>query len=54
MVEGDAAERFLSAPMWADVDRDLRRALFEAMDEDRRPPGQRCSIKGKPTSASCS
>jgi len=39
MVEGDAAERFLSAPMWADVDAKSRRALFEAMEEDHAPAG---------------
>jgi CRP-like cAMP-binding protein len=39
MVEGDLAERFLSAPMWADGDLKSRRAVFEAMDEDHAPAG---------------
>jgi CRP-like cAMP-binding protein len=34
MVQGDEVERFLSAPMWADIDPKSRRAVFEALEED--------------------
>jgi CRP-like cAMP-binding protein len=48
MVEGDAAERFLSAPMWADADLKARRALFEAMDEHHAPAGATLMQQGQP------
>jgi CRP-like cAMP-binding protein len=48
MVEGDAAERFLSAPLWADVDRDSRRAVFEALEEGRAKTGTTLMEQGQP------
>jgi CRP-like cAMP-binding protein len=39
MVEGDAAERFLSAPMWADADLKSRQAVLEALVEGHAPVG---------------
>jgi CRP-like cAMP-binding protein len=48
MIEGDAAERFLSAPLWADVDRESRRAVLEAMEEDRAKAGTTLMAQGKP------
>jgi CRP-like cAMP-binding protein len=39
MVEDDATERFLSAPMWADVDLKSRRAVLEALEESRARAG---------------
>jgi CRP-like cAMP-binding protein len=40
MVEGEAAERFLSAPFLADVEPALRRALLMVLVEDREPAGK--------------
>lgn len=48
MVEGDAAERFLSAPLWADTDRGARRAVFEVMEEDRAAKGATLMEQGRP------
>jgi CRP/FNR family transcriptional regulator, cyclic AMP receptor protein len=48
MVDGDAVERFLSAPMWAGVDRESRRAVFEAMEEDRASSGATLLVQGQP------
>lgn len=48
MVEGDAAERFLSAPLWADVDRESRRAVFDAMEEGRAGAGTTLLRQGHP------
>lgn len=47
MVEGDAIERFLSAPMWADVDGKARRAVFEAMVEGHAPAGATLMQQGQ-------
>jgi CRP-like cAMP-binding protein len=48
MVEGDAAERFLSAPMWADVDLKSRRAVLEALEESHAPAGATLMKQGEP------
>jgi CRP/FNR family transcriptional regulator, cyclic AMP receptor protein len=48
MVDRDVAERFLSAPLWADVDRESRRAVLEAMEEDRAEAGTTLMEQGKP------
>jgi CRP/FNR family transcriptional regulator, cyclic AMP receptor protein len=48
MVEGDASERFLSAPLWADLDRESRLAVFEAMEEDRAKAGTTLMKQGYP------
>jgi CRP-like cAMP-binding protein len=48
MLEGDAAERFLSAPMWADVELKSRRAVFEALAESRAPAGAIVMRQGEP------
>jgi CRP-like cAMP-binding protein len=48
MVEGDAAERFLAASMWGDVDLKIRRALFEAMEEDHARAGATLLEQGQP------
>jgi CRP-like cAMP-binding protein len=39
MIARDLAERFLSAPMWADLDERARRAALEAMEEGHAPAG---------------
>jgi CRP-like cAMP-binding protein len=39
MVEGDAVERFLSAPMWADADLKSRRAVLDVLVESHAPAG---------------
>jgi CRP-like cAMP-binding protein len=48
MVEDDATERFLSAPMWADVDLKSRRAVFEALEESHAPAGATLMTQGEP------
>jgi CRP/FNR family cyclic AMP-dependent transcriptional regulator len=48
MVEGDAADRFLSAPLWADVDLDSRRVVFEALEEYRATAGATLLEQGRP------
>jgi CRP/FNR family transcriptional regulator, cyclic AMP receptor protein len=48
MVEGDATERFLSAPLWAEVDRESRRAVLEAMEESRAKAGTTLMTQGEP------
>jgi len=48
MVEGDAAERFLAAPLWAEVDRESRLALLEAMEERRAKAGTTLLAQGQP------
>jgi CRP/FNR family cyclic AMP-dependent transcriptional regulator len=48
MVEGDAAERFVSAPLWAGVDRESRRALVESMEESRAKAGTTLLAQGQP------
>jgi CRP-like cAMP-binding protein len=48
MVDGDAAERFLSAPLWADVDRESRHAVLEAMEESRAKAGTTLMAQGQP------
>src|SRR3954468_12380307 len=48
MVEGDAAERFLSAPLWAEVDRESRLALLGAMEESRAKAGTTLLAQGQP------
>jgi CRP-like cAMP-binding protein len=53
MVEDDATERFLSAPMWADVDMTSRRAVLEAMGEDRAPLGATLLPQGAPNDRLC-
>jgi CRP-like cAMP-binding protein len=53
MVEGDVAERFLSAPLWADVDLETRRAILAAMEEDRAPSGATLLEQGRPNDHLC-
>src|SRR4051794_962057 len=48
MVEGDVAERFLSAPLWEEIDRGSRRAVFEAMEESRADAGATLLAEGQP------
>jgi CRP-like cAMP-binding protein len=48
MVESEVAERFLSAPLWTDVDRELRRAVLEVMEEDRARAGAMLLQQGSP------
>jgi CRP-like cAMP-binding protein len=48
MVAGDIAERFLSAPLWGDTDPELRRVVFEAMDEGRAAAGSLLLQQGRP------
>jgi CRP-like cAMP-binding protein len=46
--EGEVVEGFLSAPMWGDTDRELRRAVLEAMGEDRADAGAMLLRQGQP------
>jgi CRP-like cAMP-binding protein len=48
MVEGDVADRFLAAPLWADTDRGARRAVFEVMEESRASKGASLLEQGRP------
>ena len=48
MGEGDAAERFLSAPLWGDFDVEPRRAVFEALVADHAPAGTTLMHQGRP------
>ena len=48
MGESDAAERFLSAPLWADLDVEPRRAVFEALVADHAPAGTKLMHQGRP------
>ena len=47
MVQGDAAEQFLSAPLWADVDRESRLAVLGAMEEGRAKAGATLLAQGQ-------
>ncbi len=51
-VEREATVRFLSAPLWADVDEASRRAILEVMKEERAPRGRCCSSKDGRTTGS--
>jgi CRP-like cAMP-binding protein len=48
MVQAEAAERFLSTPLLGDVDPASRRALLEALVEDRAPAGSLLLAQGQP------
>lgn len=48
MVQAEAAERFLSAPLFGKVDPGLRRAVLDAMVEDRSPAGTVLLTQGQP------
>jgi CRP-like cAMP-binding protein len=48
MVHAEAAERFLAAPLLADVDRDARHALLDALVEARAPAGAVLLEQGQP------
>ena len=48
MVEPGVAERFLSAPMLAEVDPKSRRAVLEALVEERVPAGTLLLAQGQP------
>jgi CRP-like cAMP-binding protein len=48
MVEGDAAERFLAAPLLADVDPELRRVVLDILEEGRAPAGTLLLAQGLP------
>ena len=47
-VEGEAAERFLSAPVLADMDDETRRAVLAALVEQRAPAGTVLLAQGEP------
>jgi CRP-like cAMP-binding protein len=49
MVEGEAAERFLAAPLLADVDPELRRVVLDTLEEDRAPAGTLLLAQAMPT-----
>lgn len=48
MVQAEAAERFLSAPLLSDVDPKARRAVLEALVEERVPAGTVLLAQGQP------
>ena len=48
MVQGDAAERFLSTPLFGDVAPECRRAVLAALVEDRMPAGSVLLAQGQP------
>ncbi len=48
MVQAEAAERFMAAPLLADVDREARVALLEALVEARAPAGAVLLEQGHP------
>ena len=47
MVHAEAAERFLSAPLLAEVDPGARRAVLEALVEERVPAGSILLVQGQ-------
>jgi CRP/FNR family transcriptional regulator, cyclic AMP receptor protein len=49
MVKGEAAERFLAAPLLADVDPELRRVVLDRLEENRAPAGAVLLEQGRPT-----
>ncbi|MGE5754657.1 MAG: cyclic nucleotide-binding domain-containing protein [Planctomycetaceae bacterium] len=49
MVQGEAAERFLAAPLLADVDPELRRVVLDRLEENRLPAGAVLLEQGQPT-----
>jgi CRP-like cAMP-binding protein len=48
MVKVDVADRFLSAPLLADVDADARHAVLDALVEERAPMGAILLQQGQP------
>jgi CRP-like cAMP-binding protein len=48
MVQAETAERFLTAPMWSDIDAESRRVLVEALVEDRAAAGTVLLVQGQP------
>ncbi len=48
MVEAKAAERFLTEPLLADVDPESRRAVLDALVEERAPAGSVLLVQGQP------
>lgn len=48
MVTADVAERFLSSPLLADVDLDLRQALLQTLEESRAASGAVLLEQGEP------
>ncbi len=48
MVEAEAAERFLSAPMLAEIDPKSRRAVLDALREERAKAGSMLLAQGQP------
>lgn len=48
MVRAEVAERFMSAPLLADVDPGSRRAVLEALQEERTPAGSVLIEQGQP------
>ena len=53
MVEAEAAKRFMAAPLLADVDPDLRRAMLEVMVEDQAKKGKVLVEQGQPNDRLC-
>ncbi len=48
MIDTEAAERFMSAPWLAEMDRDIKRAILNAMVEARAPTGAALLAQGQP------
>ena len=48
MIETEAAERFMSAPLLTEVDSKSRRAVLEVLTEDRAPAGSVLLVQGQP------
>jgi CRP/FNR family cyclic AMP-dependent transcriptional regulator len=48
MIDTEAAERFMSAPWLAEADRDIKRAILNALVEARAPAGAILLAQGQP------
>lgn len=53
MVKADAAERFLSAPLLAEVDPDSQHTVIDALEENRAPSGAIILRQGSPNDRLC-